>query len=153
MTICEWNEPRESRDYGAGGGLVSPPGGSSAGRRRIAGIVAPTFGGRLADGLVPAIGPLFHQPVKLLALFRRQEGVNLLPRFGQLLAGLRFEAGAQGAQALLALGHDFFNLSMLLGGELQLPGEDLHKFPIEERGTRPGGIRRPGVGGGAGLPG
>ena len=144
LTICEWNESRESRDYGAGGGLAPPPGGSSGREAADCGDRGPDVsGGGWPTASFRRLARCFINRSNLLALLGRQEGVNLLPRFRQLLAGLRFEAGAQFAHALLALGHDLVNPLALLGGKPQLAGEDLHKFPVEERGTRPGGIRRP----------
>ncbi len=99
------------------------------------------FALRLARPIAPAVGSLLHQLLKLLALRGRQESVNLVPRFQQLFARLRLEAGAQLAHPFLTIGHDPINLPMLFGREVQLAGDNLHKFPTEERGA--GGIRRP----------
>ena len=114
----------------------------SARRRRVTLIVEAPFAFWLARAIIPAPGPLFHQPLKLLALFGRQHGANLLPRFRQLFTGLRFEAGAQLAHVLLAIGYDLVYPFVLLGGEPQLPGENLNKFPVEEWRTGRGRIRR-----------
>lgn len=108
----------------------------------VALIAKTAFAFGLARPIVPTPGPLFHQLLKLLALSGCQEGVNLVPRFQQLFARLRLEAGAQFAHALLAIGHDLVDPLALFGREAQLTGENLNKFPVKEGGARRGGIRR-----------
>ena len=109
-------------------------------RLRVALIARPTFAFPCPQPVVPATRSLFHQTVELLALFRRQQSLNLLPRIRHLFASLRLETGAQFPKTPLAIGDDFINPLALLGSEAQLASEQLNKFPVEDSGAGRGGI-------------